>query len=70
MVTQFVAQVMTRGMVKSKLIYESKWVIRSQAPYNELRCAVHRLEVGWLIYNISLRYSQASFERMQGINIL
>jgi len=39
-----VAQVMTRGMVKSKSIYVSKWVIRSQAPY---RCAVHRLDVGW-----------------------
>ena len=23
---------MTRGMVKSKFIYESKWVIRSQTP--------------------------------------
>jgi len=43
-VTQFAAQVMTRGMVKSKLIYESKWVIRSQAPSG---CAVHRLNVGW-----------------------
>jgi len=31
-VTQFVAQVMTRGMVKSKLIHVSEWVIRSQAP--------------------------------------
>jgi len=39
-----VAQVMTRGMVKSKLMYERKWAIRSQAPK---RSAVHRLNVGW-----------------------
>ena len=31
-VTDLVAQVMTRGMVKSKLMHERKWVIRSQAP--------------------------------------
>jgi hypothetical protein len=44
MVTFIMAQVMTRGMVKYRLMYERKWEIRSQAPYG---CAVHRLNVGW-----------------------
>jgi len=32
MATYSVAQVMTRGMVKSRLIHVNEWVIRSQAP--------------------------------------
>jgi len=34
---------MTREIVKSRLINESEWVIRSQAPILN-GCAVHRLE--------------------------
>jgi len=51
MVTYLVAQEMTRGMVKSKLIIVifDKWEIRSQAP---IGCAVHRLDVGWLTLKI------------------
>jgi len=44
--THLVAQVMTRGMVKSRLMHEKKWAIRSQAP---TRCAVHRLNVDWRV---------------------
>jgi hypothetical protein len=39
------AQVMTRGMVKSRFIIQ--WAIRSQAPQNILGGAVHRLNGGW-----------------------
>lgn len=34
---------------------------------NHLRYAVHRLDVGWLFFLISLRYSQAPLERGQEI---
>lgn len=69
MVTYFVAQAMTRGMVKSKLMHERKWVIRSQAPlptwfYRGERSAVHRLKVGWRD-DLRLRYSQTSPEKVQ-----
>jgi hypothetical protein len=48
-----VAQVMTRGTVKSKLITERKWAIRSQPPISITRdCregwAVQRLKVNRL----------------------
>lgn len=71
MATYFVAQVMTRGMVKSKLMYERKWVIRSQVPvYFFLECSSSTK--CWLAFTfgISLRYSQTSFERMQNDDTL
>ena len=37
------AQVMTRGMVKSRFIIQ--WAIRSQVP--DIMYAVHRLNGGW-----------------------
>lgn len=52
---------MTRGKVKSELIYESKWVIRSQAPINKACSSSTKC---WLAY-LSLRYSQTSLEKAQ-----
>ena len=42
----FVAQLITRGMVKERLMHARKWEIRTQAP-RLYWCAVHRLNVGW-----------------------
>jgi len=78
---------MTRGMVKSGLIRESKWVIRSQAPHviivfitkviivvcsSSTRCwlafFVRLVDDRNHVYvndKISLRYSQASPEKVQ-----
>ena len=46
------AQVMTRGMVKSRFIIQ--WAIRSQVPNTNKKniwYAVHRLNGGWYYYN-------------------
>jgi hypothetical protein len=45
MVTSLMAQVMTRGMVKSRFIIQ--WAIRSQVPKKKNWYAVHRLDGGW-----------------------
>jgi hypothetical protein len=70
--THLVAQVMTRGKVKSKLITERKWVIRSQPPYSGQQAAgvCSSSTKCWLALIIRsclsrLRYSQPSFERVQ-----
>jgi hypothetical protein len=49
---------MTRGIVKSRLMYERKWVIRSQAPFGERF-------IDYKVVGASLRYSQASMETLQ-----
>jgi hypothetical protein len=55
MVTYLVAQVMTRGMVKSELMHERKWAIRSQAPLIFMVCSS---TTKWeLATNCRLRYS-------------
>jgi len=58
------AQVMTRGKVKSKLIIKLFLLMGNPQPSTIFWYAVHRLDVGWHIY-ICLRYSQAPFEKMQ-----
>ena len=41
-----------------------------QPSTHHLRYAAHRLDVGWLFFLISLRYSQAPLERVQEIFII
>ena len=46
-----VAQVMTRGMVKSKFMYKRKWVIRSQPPYIVYKKKVLKVSIRSFVQN-------------------
>jgi len=63
---------MTRGKVKSKLITKVNGAIRGQSPQKMVcssstkrRLARQTIIILFFIISLSLRYSQASFERMQ-----